>query len=87
MNYGWITEGVGLIGVIILPVAYFLLQTGRLRVEDLIYSLLNLLGSLFIFFSLLFKWNLSAALIEIFWALISLYGVVTYFIRKRKDRT
>ena len=67
---------VGLVGVVMILLAYFLLQVGKLKLENISYSLLNFLGSVFIFVSLLFDWNLSAFFIEISWILISVYGIV-----------
>jgi hypothetical protein len=55
-------------------ITYFLLQLEKLRVQQPFYSLLNMLGALLIFNSLAQAWNWAAALIEIFWMLISLFG-------------
>lgn len=55
---------------------YFLLQTGRIRPQNLHYSLWNAVGSALIIVSLFFEFNLAALLIEIFWVAISLYGMV-----------
>jgi hypothetical protein len=67
---------VGMVGVLLLLLAYFLLQTGRLSREILSYSLLNALGSFLILVSLYFDFNLPSAVIELFWLLISIYGVL-----------
>lgn len=74
----------GLIGVACILITYFLTQSGRIRPEQFIFSLLNLVGSSLILFSLLFDWNLSAALVEGAWALISLFGLVRYTMRRRQ---
>src|SRR5688572_1270230 len=72
-----IHDALGLVGVLIILISYILLQTGHFHPFQLRYSILNLVGSLGILISLIFgDWNLSAALIEIFWCLISIYGVV-----------
>jgi len=47
----------------------------------LLYSLLNALGASLIILSLLDNFNLSAFLMEAFWVLISLVGVVRYLRR------
>lgn len=39
------------------------------------YQVLNLLGALFILYSLIFHWNLASFLIEAAWVLISLIGI------------
>lgn len=78
--YDWL----GMLGVVLLLLAYFLLQIGKILPSDLSYSLLNLLGSGMIAYSLIEEWNLSAFLIEVFWFLISLYGVFRFY-KKRKN--
>ena len=67
---------VGLGGVIFILAAYFLLQIEKLSSSDFLYSLLNLIGACAIFISLLYNWNLSAGIIEIFWIIISFYGIL-----------
>jgi paired small multidrug resistance pump len=68
----------GIVGVVLILVTYVQLQRGRLQPEDWRYSLFNLVGSSLILFSLFFDWNLSAALIEGAWAIISFYGLVRH---------
>ena len=53
---------------------YSLLQLGKISSERLLFSVLNGFGSAFILFSLYFEFNLSAALIEGFWLVASVYG-------------
>lgn len=77
MNYG-LLDLVGLAGVVLLIVAYFMLQINKLQSTGLAYSLLNALGAGLIIVSLLVNFNLSAFLIEVFWVLISLIGVFRY---------
>lgn len=66
---------VGGIGVVMVLVAYFMLQSGRMDLRHWPFSLLNALGSLLILLSLSVDYNLPAVLIEAFWLLISLYGL------------
>ena len=83
MNFTY-TDLIGGIGVAILMVTFFLLQIGRIESNTLLYSLLNALGASLITISLLFDFNLSAFIMEVFWILISLIGVVrTLRIRAR----
>jgi hypothetical protein len=74
MNFGW-HDLFGTIGVGMVLVAYFLLQIGRMKAEDVRYSLLNGVGAALVVASLLFEFNLSAFLMEAFWVLISLIGI------------
>lgn len=74
---------IGLIGVLLTLIAYFLLQIEAIKSDGLNYSLLNTIGSILIFCSILKTWNLSAAVMEISWLLISLYGCGKYFVKAR----
>jgi hypothetical protein len=73
----------GFIGVLLVVIAYLLLQLDRLPSSSLRFSLLNAAGSLLIIVSLVFKFNASAFLIEVFWFLISLLGLVKWFISRK----
>jgi hypothetical protein len=66
---------VGLIGVLLILIAYLLLQLEKLPSSSPKYSLLNATGALLIMASLIFAFNLSAFIVEVFWFLISLVGL------------
>jgi hypothetical protein len=66
----------GLAGSVAVVLAYLLNQTGRLASSDWRYPAANLVGALAILLSLTQAWNLPAAVIEMFWAVISLYGLM-----------
>jgi hypothetical protein len=72
-NLTWF-DLVGFIGVVLIIVAYLLLQLDKLPSSSPRYSLLNAAGALLIIVSLVFKFNLSAFIVEAFWFLISLLG-------------
>jgi len=78
MKYGLI-DFLGNIGVLILMVAYLMLQLNRLSSSGLLYSLLNLLGATLIIVSLVADFNLSAFVMEVFWVLISVVGIIRHF--------
>jgi len=78
MNYGPL-DFVGNIGVIVLMVTYLMLQLDKLSSNGLAYSVLNALGASLIVISLLYDFNLSALLMEVFWVLISFVGIYRYF--------
>lgn len=80
MRYG-LLDIFGIAGVILLVVTYLLLQVNKLQSADLPYSLLNAIGASLIILSLVANFNLSAFLMEAFWVLISLIGVVRYMRR------
>ena len=78
MNYGPL-DFVGNIGVIVLMITYLMLQLNKLSSDSLAYSVLNAVGAGLIVISLLFDFNLSALLMEVFWVLISFVGIYRYF--------
>jgi hypothetical protein len=73
----------GVVGVVLMLVAYALAQLGRLRVDDLPALLMNLVGASLVMLSLLFKFNLSAFLMEAAWAVVALFGLVKIALKKR----
>lgn len=81
MNYSWY-DLIGLAGVILIVIAYLLLQLGKLPSSAPSYSLLNALGALLVMISLFFDFNLSAFLMEAFWFLISLFGLLRPLLSK-----
>lgn len=72
---------ISIVGVAIILVAYFLLQWERLDARSYSFSLLNIIGSLMILYSLLYDWNLSAVIIEISWVLISVVGLLKQYFK------
>ena len=85
MAYGW-SDFAGNIGVGLMVLGYLLLQAEKITSRDLSYSLLNGAGALLVVISLLYQFNLSAFLVEVFWLLISIYGLVRYAGRKGRSR-
>jgi hypothetical protein len=74
---------VGFIGVLLIVIAYLLLQLDKLPSSSPSYSLLNATGALLIIFSLIFKFNLSAFIVEAFWFLISLVGLTKWLLSRK----
>lgn len=66
----------GFAGSAIVIVAFFAAQQGWVDAKDRRYLLANLVGAALILLSLYAEWNFPAAVIEGFWAAISLYGLV-----------
>ena len=81
MTYAW-HDILGTLGVGIIIVAYILLQIGRLRSEQLAYSLTNAVGAALILISLYYSFNFPSFIVEFFWLLISLFGIGKYLVRK-----
>jgi multidrug transporter EmrE-like cation transporter len=78
MTYGPL-DFIGNIGVVVLMIAYLMLQLNKLSSAGLAYSVLNAIGASLIIVSLVYDFNLSALLMEVFWVLISFVGIYRYF--------
>jgi hypothetical protein len=74
MNLYWY-DFAGIAGVILILIAYLMLQLGRWGGIDLRYTVFNLAGALLIIVSLIYEFNLSAFLMEVAWVLISFIGI------------
>ena len=70
-----IPDLIGLAGSTIVIIAYFAVAQGMIAANRWQYYLTNLAGAVLIFTSLWWAWNLPAAVVEIFWAAISIYGL------------
>lgn len=77
---------IGIFGVILLLIAYFLLSTNRMSSQSLSYQLYNLFGAVFILFSLCFHFNLSSFVIEVCWVAISLIGIYRIKVEVNKKK-
>jgi paired small multidrug resistance pump len=82
LDYGWF-DLVGNIGVLLMVIAYLLLQLEKLSSSAVSYLVLNTVGAVLLIISLTFRFNLSAFLMEAFWLLISLYGLAKPLFSKR----
>mgnify|MGYP001553132494 CR=1 FL=1 len=76
----------GVIGSLAIALTYFVNLQGLVKTEGWLYSLLNFGGASLILLSLYWAWNLPAAVMEGFWALISAYGLVRAFAAPRSER-
>lgn len=76
---------IGLVGVVIILVAYFMLQIERISAHGVRYSLVNLIGSLLILVSLIYHFNLASFVIEIAWLCISIYGLHRSLKKRRQQ--
>jgi purine-cytosine permease-like protein len=72
-------DAAGIIGSIVVIVAYFATQAGWLAANDPRFAFANLGGAALIITSLMMDWNLAAFVMEVFWILISLYGLARHY--------
>jgi predicted membrane protein len=84
LDYSWF-DLVGNIGVLLMVVAYLLLQLEKLSSSAVSYLLLNAAGAVLVIISLMFRFNFSAFLMEAFWLLISLYGLTKTLFSKHSS--
>jgi hypothetical protein len=73
--YQWY-DFLGNIGVAFIVSTYLLLLLNKINSMSLHYSLLNAVGAGLVTLSLFFDFNLSAFVIEAFWLIISVVGIV-----------
>jgi len=86
MNLYWY-DLAGLAGVVLILIAYLMLQLGRWGGIDLRYTGLNLAGALLIIVSLIYDFNLSAFLMEAAWVVISFVGIYRALGQRRQPDT
>ena len=70
---------VGNLGVVLILGSYLMVQMRMLSATGLAYTVSNGLGALFVLYSLLYDFNLSAFIIETVWLIISLFGMARYY--------
>lgn len=80
LDYQW-HDLLGNVGFLCIIGAYLWLQLGRTTGQTRAYSLVNAIGAALILVSLYHDFNLSAVLMEFFWLVISLLGLVISFRR------
>ncbi|MDO1530478.1 hypothetical protein QMK61_16700 [Fulvimonas sp. R45] len=84
MTFFWY-DWAGYIGVLLVLLAYFLLQAHKLHGNRLAYQLMNILGAIGVMLSLLFgSFNWSAFLMQVAWLLIGIYGVARSMQKRRE---
>ncbi|MBD8871597.1 hypothetical protein [Rhodanobacter sp. DHB23] len=75
MTFHWY-DWAGYAGVLLVLLAYFLLQARKLHGNRLAYQLMNILGAFGVLLSLTFgSFNWSAFLLEVAWIAIGVYGI------------
>ena len=74
---------IGFAGVALIIGAYLALQVGRLASQSILYSVMNGLGAAGVIVSLVYDFNISAFVVELFWLLISVFGLVRALNRRK----
>lgn len=71
---------IGYVGIIFLLMSYFMLVIGQLKVTDTHYIVLNIIGALFIIFTLHSGGTLPIFYTIVAWLLISIFGFYKHHI-------
>ena len=74
---------IGMMGTSLVVGAFFLLQLNKVKPTGLNYNVMNLTGALFLLFSLCINFNLASFVIEIFWIIASVIGLMRYVKNKK----
>jgi hypothetical protein len=77
-------DAAGLFGVLLILAAYAGAQLGRLDPRRAPALTMNLAGAGLIIWSLTFRFNLSAFLMEAAWAVVALYGLIRLLVRRSR---
>lgn len=77
-QYNW-SDFIGNIGVVLLVGTYAGLQFGKIDAKSFWYSFNNLMVAILLGINLYYKPNISSIIIEIFWFMISVYGLTQWY--------
>ena len=77
-----IPDLIGYTGVALLIITYAMLQLDRIDPKGFWYSFNNMIVAMLVTVSLLYTMNKASMVIEVFWFIISVYGIIMYFKRK-----
>jgi len=81
-----IPDLIGFSGVALLIVTYAMLQLDKIDPKGFWYSFNNLIVAILVTVSLVYTMNIASMVIEVFWFLISVYGIYMFFKRKSKSK-
>jgi hypothetical protein len=80
-----IPDIIGYIGVALLIITYAMLQLDKIDPKGFWYSFNNMVVAILVTVSLLHTMNKASMVIEVFWFIISVYGIVMYCKRKNAN--
>lgn len=67
-------------------IAYLFLQINKYTIKSIEYQLLNLVGAILLLISLFVHFNLGSFIIEVFWIIITIYGIAVNIKDKKKKK-
>ncbi len=69
----------GMVGMTCVVYAYLSVERDWLNNKDIKFYLINLIGAVLLLISLLINFNLGSFIIEIFWVIISINGIINHY--------
>lgn len=75
-------DALGILGSFLIAGAYFGVSSGRLRGEGAPFQWANLIGAAFILYSLYFRPNPGAIMIEVLWVGIAVWSLANIYLRR-----
>lgn len=79
----FISDIVGILGVGLVIMAFFLIQLEKITTKSSTYLYFNFFGSMMLLFSLYYHWNMASVVIEMLWLMISIYGIIKFRILRK----
>ena len=83
-NLSLFGDVIGTIGMLFVCYAYYVNVTGKATFESIQYLSYNLFGATLLLISLCINFNLGSFIIEIFWIVISIKGLILYYRKEKK---
>ena len=81
-----IYQVIGFIGMLFIVYAYLLLQIKKYTITSFSYQVLNLVGAILLLISLFVHFNLGSFIIEVFWIIITIYGMYKNLKEKKDEK-
>jgi CRP-like cAMP-binding protein len=79
-----VSDVLGLIGVALYIGSYFGLQAGLIKGQGYLYALMNTAAAVCVLLSLLENFNLSSAIIQVTYILISVFGMIRFYLLRHR---
>ncbi len=77
-------DWLGVLGSFLIASAYFLVSSKTLEGDSVTFQLMNLVGALLILWSLYYRPNAGAIMIEVLWIGIAVYSLAKIFLGRSK---
>ncbi len=74
-----IGHAISIIGMVCVVSAYLAVERNWLDNKDVKFYVINLIGGILLLISLLINFNLGSFIIEIFWIIISIIGIINQY--------